>query len=573
MIPALRAVSGAARCVHVGRVILFAAIFVLIHGQHQRMKRGVTAATDAAATVPLYVAQRVFPDAYRVSPTTDDRGRTTVFSMNDRVLGTVLQTTPHCDHIIGFSGATNLVLGFDVDERIRKVEILDSQDTRDHVERIRRTPSFLASWHGATWRQASLGEVDVDAVSGATLTSLAIQAAIIERTGGEAGSLRFPDPPVMQIRRRLFPTAAAVRPQTGLASIWEVLNREGIVVGKLFCTSPTSDNIVGYQGPSETWIGADSKGHVIVGVLVGRSFDNEPYVSYVRDDSYFLSLFQGMTVDDLAHATIPGLEIEGVSGATMSSIAIAQGILKTAAAAQQDEHKQSRRNATASRVPSVHTWGTIGMVVVGSIIGLTRLRGNRIVRVAFQIVLVTYLGLLNGDMLSQALVVGWTQHGVPWRLAGSLVVLTIAAFSLPILTGHNVYCHHLCPHGVVQQWLRNRLPGGYRWKTGRATWLRLLPAALLTVSLLVGMGALRVSLVDIEPFDAWVFYVAGPATITIALVGLVVSCFVPMAYCRFGCPTGAMLNYLRLNRRSDRWTSRDWFAVACLGVALLLYAR
>ena len=87
------------------------------------------------------------------------------------------------------------------------------------------------------------------------------------------------------------------------------------------------------------------------------------------------------------------------------------------------------------------------------------------------------------------------------------------------------------------------------------------------------MAALPFSLVDIEPFDAWVFYVAGWATITIAVIGLVASLFVPMAYCRYGCPTGAVLGYLRFHSRSDRWTRRDWVALGLvLFAAVLLIA-
>jgi polyferredoxin len=98
----------------------------------------------------------------------------------------------------------------------------------------------------------------------------------------------------------------------------------------------------------------------------------------------------------------------------------------------------------------------------------------------------------------------------------------------------------------------------------------MLPAGLLLWCLLVAMLNLPFSLVDIEPFDAWVFRVAAWSTIAIAVVGLSASLFVPMAYCRFGCPTGALLQHLRYNSRSHHWTRRDWFAVCCLCVALVI---
>jgi polyferredoxin len=98
--------------------------------------------------------------------------------------------------------------------------------------------------------------------------------------------------------------------------------------------------------------------------------------------------------------------------------------------------------------------------------------------------------------------------------------------------------------------------------------LSLLPPALLTLSVMVAMTSLTFSLVDIEPFDAWVFRIAGWATITVAVAGLAASLFLPMAYCRFGCPTGTLIGYLRFNSRSDRWGRRDWLALSITIFAL-----
>ena len=52
-----------------------------------------------------------------------------------------------------------------------------------------------------------------------------------------------------------------------------------------------------------------------------------------------------------------------------------------------------------------------------------------------------------------------------------------------------------------------------------ATWskyLKYLPGLLLAACVLIAMSSTRFSLVDLEPFDAWVFQVAGWATLTIA---------------------------------------------------------
>ncbi|MCA9036638.1 MAG: 4Fe-4S binding protein, partial [Planctomycetaceae bacterium] len=209
------------------------------------------------------------------------------------------------------------------------------------------------------------------------------------------------------------------------------------------------------------------------------------------------------------------------------------------------------------------------ITAIGVLIGTTGLRGKRRLRWSFQIILIVWLGLVNGDLLSQASLLGWSQNGIPWQRAAGLVILTLAAVIVPIVSRRNVYCSHICPHGAVQQLLRNRLP----WKlsiSGKIQRrLRLIPVILITWVMLVGFLHLPFSPVDIEPFDAWLFSIAGTATIIVAIGGLVASALTPMAYCRFGCPTGALLDFLTRSRRSD-WQLQDTFALILLAAAIVL---
>jgi len=73
-----------------------------------------------------------------------------------------------------------------------------------------------------------------------------------------------------------------------------------------------------------------------------------------------------------------------------------------------------------------------------------------------------------------------------------------------------------------------------------------------------------------EPFDAYAIRTAGRATIAIAVAGLVAACFVPMAYCHYGCPTGAVLNFIRSHGRADRFGRREIAALLLVAIAFLL---
>ena len=83
-----------------------------------------------------------------------------------------------------------------------------------------------------------------------------------------------------------------------------------------------------------------------------------------------------------------------------------------------------------------------------------------------------------------------------------------------------------------------------------------------------GDDHLPLALVDLEPFDAYLPAIAGGAALAIFGLGLAASAVVPMAYCRHGCPTGALLEHLRLTGRSGRFTWRDGVLVGCLAIAV-----
>lgn len=550
--------------VHSARVALFIILIACVHSQH-RQREQVRALTGAR-TLTHSDAQRFFPRAARVGEPSGPRGWQAVYGPEGDRLGWVIQTSPASDSIVGFSGSTNVMVAFGPDERIRGLAILESGDTAEHRKQVEQDKRFLASWNGLTWDEAA--ELHhVDAVSGATLTSIAVEEAVIRRLTGSTVSLRFPDPLNVLQARPFFPDATTVRQDNASAFWWHVLDATGNELGTLLRSSPSAEMIVGYQGPTEVVLALDHDERVI-GMALGKSFDNEPYVSYVRDDRYFRELFEKMAMSDLATLDLKQAGIEGVSGATMTSMAVAESLVRSAADFQR--FQQRRRSERRWR----WTWADVGtLVVIGLavVVTFTRLRSSAVVRRSLQWVVVCYLGLTNGDLLSQAMLMGWAESGIPLRTAVGLTALAAAAFVLPLSTGRNVYCQSLCPHGVVQQWIKRRLPWQFRVPRRMAVWLRLLPPVLLAWCLIVVMADLPFSLTVVEPFHGWVWRVSVGASLGVAIVSLIASLFIPMAYCRYGCPTGAMIAYLRRHKHNDRWTARDWIASALTGLAVLLF--
>ncbi len=534
----------------------------------------------------LPVIQQVLPQAASISENSPT-ALANVAELNGKDLGFVVHTSPIADHILGFSGPTDVLLVFDPQQTLVAARILSSRDTRDHVDRVIEDSSFLTKLAGKS-RAELLDLSDVDAVSGATLTSFAILESIrfrltnaesIEPIAKTLTSLKFPKPPRLEDVKLLYSDATSVQSITGSNLQWKALDATGNGLGNLWRASPIADNNVGYQGPTDLLIAVDAN-ELVTGIAIGESYDNDPYVGYVRDDTYFRNLFNGRSPEALA-AIDTGI-VEGVSGATMTSQAAARSLQQTAQAFV-DQRKASHgeptsfetaASATSEFQPSalltLRNLSTVAITCFGIVIGLTHLRGRRWLRVAFQGVLIGWLGLMNGDMVSQALLLGWAQSGIPWKNAFGLTFLSIAAFAVPIATGRNVYCSHLCPHGAVQQLLRNRISWQLKLSPAARRWLSRIPGLLIGWVVTIGMLRLSFSAVDIEPFDAWLWSIAGIGTIAIATTGLIASLFIPMAYCRYGCPTGAVLNYVS-HSSGKTFNRRDLTAATLLlaSVAIL----
>jgi hypothetical protein len=215
------------------------------------------------------------------------------------------------------------------------------------------------------------------------------------------------------------------------------------------------------------------------------------------------------------------------------------------------------------------------LTCLGTVLAFTGSHGRPWIRRGFQILVISYIGFWCAAPLAQSLFVGWTQSSAPWQTAPGLVLMAAAALALPWATGKPVYCQQLCPHGAAQELLSRLRPK--RWKFALPkdvdAGLRWLPGLLLGLVLIVSFLVLPLDLASVEPFDAYSLRAAGTATLAIAAIGLIASCFLPMAYCHYGCPTGFLLTLVRSRGAADRFNRRDAAALTLLLLAQLLSAN
>lgn len=602
-------------------------------------------------------------------------------------LGSVIQTSPSADFAVGYAGPSNLMLVLDNDDTVRNVQLLHSPDTAEHVRKVLSDQTFWNQFVGkplAPRTDPSSGIGRVDGVSGATLTSLSIAQAVLWRLrqppppartdraaeaanslaeasangtnampiagqppAGTLPSLRFPDPITADQLRRWFPDIDRLQPDGQSAYRLLCLDAAGQPLGIVLRTGPLDDREIGYQGPTELLLkiqpanppeasradsGSIASGSVgseaderIEDAMIASSFDNQPYVGYVRQERSFWRHFRDQTVAELAEIDFDQRLIDGVSGATMTSMAAAHTLrnaaqqqlkiaqqrlarqptesAKTAASAAARPSAQRPQAAEAgttagqrpSRLTGQGRWnwslnelGTILLVLLALAWSRSRWRGHRRWRLVWQTACFGWLGLISGHLLALTLLQGWIQSGGAWRLAPGLGLLILAATLAPILQRGNLYCDHLCPHGIAQQWLRPRHPRPVpRWLKslliGSACCS--LAFALLGTMWLTGVAA-TIPLAWLEPFDGyaslrlggwrerlgsniWLTALAVPSLI-LAAVSLLAARRWPMVYCRLACPTGRALDFLRRDASRHRITAVDW---ALLTATILVWMR
>ena len=483
-------------------------------------------------------------------------------------LGRLLTTSPDADAIIGYAGPSNVLVALDNQEKIVGTRILSSDDTPDHVDTLRDNMAFERSLKD--WQPTSQPAPKLEGYAGSTLTAAAIAESIQKRLSGNYASLRFSTPLALkEIQAVGFPQALSFEANTPRLGWNLVRGPNRALLGYVVRSSPSGDEFSGYAGPTETLIAIEPDALTLRKIIIRESYDTTRYVDIVKEDETYLKQLTKWNVQEWPNLNFGKEKIEGVAGATLTSSAIAFGLQRRFA--DDAKHLALSKSSWQDYAKSIALWfflvGTLAMT-------FTPLHGRPKVRIVWQVLLVGGLGLWLGQLLSLGMFAGWARHGLPWSQGSGLLILGAMALLIPWTTRRQLYCHHACPHGAAQE-----LVGGFRrlhWRLP-ASWhglLGKLPAITLAAAFLAALFWPRWSPNQIEPFDAWILGAAVAVPLALAVVGLLASIFIPQAYCKYGCPTGALLKFVRSNNQLETWSRRDYAALGllCIG-ALIVFGR
>ena len=305
-------------------------------------------------------------------------------------------------------------------------------------------------------------------------------------------------------------------------------------------TRVLAKDVQGYGGPVPLKIHIDKDGRL-------TAIEAEPNAespSFFDRAKELFSSWQGKTIDEAMAE-----DVDAVSGATFSSKAIIRNVQRGLAYAKQRGLADGGNGAQEEGAEHIVATGwTLGSIValiavlLGAIVPL--FTNNRRLHLVQLVVNVVVLGLWTGTFVSYTLFLRLFAGGVSLSAIGTLaapLLMLIVALLYPLAGRSGHYCAHVCPFGSAQE-LAGKLSRRKLRITPRVlrvlTALRNLLWGVLMALLLTGTCT---AWIDYELFTAFIYSSASVWVIVLAMLFLVLSVWVPRPYCRFVCPTGALM--------------------------------
>lgn len=305
-------------------------------------------------------------------------------------------------------------------------------------------------------------------------------------------------------------------------------------------TRVLAKDVQGYGGPVPLKIHIDKDGR-LTAIEAEPNAESPSFFDHAKE---LFSRWQGKTIDEAMAE-----DVDAVSGATFSSKAIIRNVQRGLTYAKQHGLADGGKGAQEKSVErTVATGWTLGSIValiavlLGAVVPL--FTNNRRLHLVQLVVNVVVLGLWTGTFVSYTLFLRLFAGGVSLSAIGTLaapLLMLIVALLYPLAGKSGHYCAHVCPFGSAQE-LAGKLSRRKLRITPRVlrvlTALRNLLWGVLMALLLTGTCT---AWIDYELFTAFIYSSASVWVIVLAVLFLVLSVWVPRPYCRFVCPTGALM--------------------------------
>ncbi len=307
--------------------------------------------------------------------------------------------------------------------------------------------------------------------------------------------------------------------------------------GEVLINSLTlASDVSGYAG--RTPIDIYTRDGIIERIEPQRNNETPSFFAEVTKSGLF-ERWNGMTLQEAATAPI-----DAVSGATYSSSSIIENVRRAAAYGANVE-------ALSKNPFAGFGWkDAAGVIVIllGAIVVLLPKKSKTIEVIQLSLNVIV-LGFWCGSFLSLSQITSWASNGINLSVALLALVLLIVTLIMPLLGKKGSYCYMHCPLGSAQE-LLGRVPNRkLKLSPNINKILGKLRYYILFALLMIMWLGVGFEIMDYELFSAFVVSSASTGILIAAGVFLVLSLFIHRPYCRFVCPTGALLTVMQRSKR------------------------
>ncbi|WP_430933892.1 4Fe-4S binding protein [Saccharicrinis sp. 156] len=305
---------------------------------------------------------------------------------------------------------------------------------------------------------------------------------------------------------------------------FNIFNHSDVLIGYAF----TYKGEHGYGGrvPVITFTDVND---TICGILLGENYESENYLADAVKKG-ILKKWNG-----LQRNQIKSLPVDAVAGATITSHAIISGVQNSA--------------ATIQVKPKINFWKVENIVslllLVVLVIACFLPQKMMKYRTVLQLLTVLVFGFWLGRLISFVQIINWLSGGVNWQLQLIMIILVASASVIPIVFGKAFYCSWVCPYGAVQELCGKACSKKIRISPRGTKILKPLRERIFLVLLVSLWTGYSYDLTLIEPFTIFSITKVSLWVIGFASFFLVLAMFIPKAWCRFFCPVGFMLEWIR----------------------------
>jgi len=301
-------------------------------------------------------------------------------------------------------------------------------------------------------------------------------------------------------------------------------------------TSGLTHDVTGYAGPVPVEI-TFTDGRID---SIAPLDNNETPGFFKRvTDSSILKEFTGKTAQEALD-----MDVDAVTGATYSSTALIENIRRGVAFYAEDNTASS--HGGAQRGPAFYA--SLAVVLMGAIVSL-KIKNKRY-RIVQQLLNVGVLGFWAGTFVDYTVMLSVMSNGLGASASAVTLLMLFVAFIYPLFGKKDHYCMWICPLGSLQE-LASRCNPRYKIKMNARTvkalqWVRTILWGVLMLCLWTGFF---ISWIDYELFTAFMVNEAATGVVIAGAAFVVLSLFVTRPYCRFVCPTGALM---RISENMDK---------------------